>query len=119
MSRAGTVIRTNGVRVVVAHSFLRRLRGLLGRRSMAPDEALLLAPCPSVHTFWMRFAIDVVFLDVAGEVMRVVPGLGPWRFAWARGAHACLELPAGGAARAGLHAGVRLAQLAADSGWIR
>lgn len=118
MSRAATVIRTNGVRVVVARSFSQRLRGLLGRRSMAPDEALLLAPCTSVHTCWMWFAIDVVFLNAAGEVVRVVPRLGPWRFAWARGAHACLELPAGGAARAGLYAGVRLSQLAAHSGWL-
>jgi hypothetical protein len=80
-----------------------RLRGLLGR---AP-QPILLAPARSVHTCFMRFPIDVVFLDEELRVVKVVRALAPWRFAGARGATAVLELPAGGAA--GLRASTRLA----------
>jgi hypothetical protein len=80
-----------------------RLRGLLGR----DPSPILLAPARSVHTCFMRFPIDVVFLDEALRVVKVVRALGPWRFAGARGARAVLELPAGGADD--LRAGARLA----------
>lgn len=81
-----------------------RLRGLIGR---VEPEPLLIAPARSVHTCGMRFAIDVVFLDDRLRVVRVVPGLRPWRLASARRACAVLELPAGTAA--GLRPGDRLA----------
>jgi uncharacterized membrane protein (UPF0127 family) len=72
-----------------------RRRGLLGRSGLAPFCGLLLAPCAAVHTMFMRFAIDVIFVDRAGRVVRVVPGLGPWRAAMKVIAHAVIELPAG------------------------
>jgi len=65
-------------------------------------------PAPSVHTFFMRFTIDVVFLARDGEVMKVVPSLRPWRTAAARRAKAVLELPAGEAERRGIRPGIRL-----------
>lgn len=56
----------------------------------------MLAPCVAVHTAFMRFAIDVVFVDRAGRVRRIVRGLAPWRMAASMGAYAAIELSAGG-----------------------
>lgn len=91
-----------------ASTFLQRLVGLLGRRAMAADEGLLITPCNNIHTFFMRFAIDVVFLDREGRIVAITPQLRPWRIAAARAAHACLELPGGAAQRFGLAVGQRL-----------
>jgi uncharacterized protein len=107
------VLRTTDRQVVcerclVAETPLARMRGLLGRRGLESGEGLLLRPAPSVHTFFMRFAIDVVFLARDGEVVKVVHRLRPWRTAAARGARAVLELPAGEAERRGIHPGIRL-----------
>ncbi len=83
-------------RVRAAHHLGRRLRGLLGRESLAPDEGLWLKPCRQVHTWFMRFAIDVVFLDAALEVVAVSRHLPPWRLSpFHRRARSCLELAAG------------------------
>jgi uncharacterized membrane protein (UPF0127 family) len=90
---------------VVADSPLVRMRGLLGRRALSSDEGILLRPAGSVHTFFMRFAIDVVFLDRDGRVVRVADSVAPWRTAAARGARAVLELRAGEAARRGVAVG--------------
>jgi uncharacterized protein len=84
-----------------------RVRGLLGRGVLEADEGLLLRPVGSIHTMFMRFAIDVVFLDREYGVLKVVENLGPWRFAGARRAKAVLELPAGSASRK-LQTGERL-----------
>jgi uncharacterized protein len=84
------------------------MRGLLGQASLDAGEGLLLKPCGSVHMFFMRFAIDVVFLDRELTVVGVVPELRPWRTAGRRGAKAALELPAGEAARRGIELGQKL-----------
>ena len=76
-----------------------RLRGLLGRRGLNRNEGLLLRPVGAIHTLFMLFAIDVVFLDRDYVVLKVVENLRPWRFAAARKAKAVLELPPGGARR--------------------
>ena len=81
--------------VEVAVTRAERRRGLLKRTSLPPDSALVLAPCFAVHTAFMRFAIDVVFVDRAGYVRHIVRGLQPWRIASSRGAYATIELPAG------------------------
>jgi uncharacterized membrane protein (UPF0127 family) len=98
-------------RCAVADRPLARLRGLLGRRALGRGEGLLIRPAPSVHTWFMRFAIDVVLLDRGGRVLAVRPDIGPWRVAGCRGARAVLELPAGEAARRGLVPGARLSPL--------
>jgi uncharacterized protein len=95
-------------RCTVADSVSTRLRGLLGRGSLAADEALLLSSTGSVHTCFMRFPIDAVFLDGGLRVLAVASDLGPWRVAARRGARAVLELPSGAAARRGLEPGDRL-----------
>jgi uncharacterized membrane protein (UPF0127 family) len=72
-----------------------RRGGLLGRDSLAPSGALVISPCWSIHTAFMRFAIDVLFVDRRGRTMRIVHDLPPWRVAIAPRAHAVIELPAG------------------------
>ena len=93
----------------VADSFGRRLRGLMFRAELLPGAGLLIRPSGSVHTCFMRFPIDVVFLDRDLRVVRVAAAVRPWRLALARRARAVLELPAGEAARRGLEPGVQLA----------
>jgi len=95
-------------RCLVAETPLARMRGLLGRRGLERGEGLLLRPAPSVHTFFMRFTIDVVFLARDGGVVKVVPSLRPWRTAAARRAKAVLELPPGEADHRGIRPGIRL-----------
>ena len=86
-----------------------RMRGLLGRDGLEPGAGMLIDRAPSVHMFFMRFPIDVVFLDRDWRVVGIRHGLRPWRMAGARGAVAALELPAGAAAAAGIDAGDVLA----------
>ena len=81
------------------------MRGLLGRSGLEPGSGMLIDSAPSVHMFFMRFPIDVVFLDRDRKVVGVRHGLRPWRVAGARGAVAALELPAGAAAAAAVEEG--------------
>ena len=81
------------------------MRGLLGRDGLDPGRGMLLTPEPSVHMLFMRFPIDVVFLDRDHKVVGIRNDLRPWRAAGARGAYASLELPAGAAAAAGIEEG--------------
>ncbi|NTV97433.1 MAG: DUF192 domain-containing protein [Thiobacillus sp.] len=91
-----------------ADRFLARLAGLLARPPLQPGEGLLLVPCASVHTAFMAYALDVVFLDRDGVVLKVVADLKPWRAAACAGARQTLELVAGEAARRGWRPGCRL-----------
>lgn len=95
-------------RCLVADSPLPRMRGLLGRRGLESGEGLLLKPAGSVHTFFMRFPIDVVFLSREGDVLKVARALPAWRLAGARRAKAALELGADEAERRGISVGTRL-----------
>jgi uncharacterized membrane protein (UPF0127 family) len=95
-------------RCAVADRPLARLRGLMGRRWLAAGEGLLLKPTPSIHTCFMRFPIDAVFLDAELRVLGVRPQLRPWRFAGRRRARAVLELPGGEAQRLALEPGAVL-----------
>jgi len=81
--------------VEVALSRNARRKGLLGRDGLAPFSAMVLAPCAAIHTMFMRFAIDVVFVDADGRALRIVKSLAPWRAAMTPLAHAVIELPAG------------------------
>jgi uncharacterized protein len=97
-------------RCVLAETMLARMRGLLGRRELPVGEGILLRPASSVHTAFMRFPIDVVFLDREGTVLKIASELRPWRTAARRKAHAVVELPAGEAVRHGVEVGERLVQ---------
>lgn len=92
-----------------ADTFLARFKGLLFAPPPAPGEGLLLDPCASVHTACMAYPIDVVFLDRAGTITKIVPHLPPWRIAACRSATRTLELAAGEARRLGLAVGQSLA----------
>ena len=85
-----------------------RRRGLLGRDSLPEGTALLIAPCEAIHTFGMRFAIDVVFLSRDRRVVKVAHNVKPWRIAFCLRAHSALELPAGTAAKTRTQSGDRL-----------
>ncbi len=80
-----------GARVLVARSFRARLLGLALLEEMPPDCALLFPRCSSIHTFGMRFPIDVVFLDRDRRVVRVERGVGRRRLLRCRGAAEVLE----------------------------
>jgi uncharacterized membrane protein (UPF0127 family) len=94
--------------VRVADTYFRRLRGLLGRR-LREGEGLVLRPGFSVHTSFMHYPIDVVFLDQDQTVVDIHPNLKPWRTASCRAAREVVELPAGETERRGLRIGDRVA----------
>lgn len=99
------------LRLRTARSFSTRLLGLMFRRGLPPGEALLLTQCAGVHTAFMRFVIDVVYLDRHGCAVKLVPALRPWRASWGGPqARHTLELASGDIARLGLRCGDTLIQ---------
>ena len=73
----------HGFDAEVAETFFERARGLIGRRGLAPGKGLLILRCNCIHMFFMRFAIDAIFLDGRGEVVKVVRNVRPWNpFVW-------------------------------------
>jgi uncharacterized membrane protein (UPF0127 family) len=85
-----------------------RRTGLLGRDGLPPSGALIIAPCNSIHTGFMRFAIDVLFVRRDGTVARVSQRVKPWRIAMAFAAFATIELPAGAIRLSGTRPGDQL-----------
>jgi hypothetical protein len=98
--------------VVVADRARRRMRGLLGRRSLPPGEGMLLQPSPSIHTAFMRFPIDVVFMDRNLRVIKLVEHLPPWHTASAMEGRSTLELSAGEIVRRRVQVGDQLLTVA-------
>lgn len=95
-------------RVAKADDAASRSKGLLGRDSLDAAEGLWIVPCPMIHTFFMRFPIDVLFLTRDLTVARVIENLKPWRLSpWVLSAHSVLELK-GGVLRGTVRAGDRL-----------
>ncbi|MDY7228740.1 DUF192 domain-containing protein [Hyalangium rubrum] len=79
-----------------AASFVSRFKGLMGRRSLVFGEGMHIVPCNSIHTFFMRIPIDVVFLDPEGRIVKQIPAMPAWRMSSVYfKAHSVLELPAG------------------------
>jgi uncharacterized membrane protein (UPF0127 family) len=97
--------------VRVAESMWDRFWGLMGRKGLPQQSGLLIRPCSSVHTAFMRFPIDVIFLDRSLKVVKVAPAMRPFRVAMAGGAQCVLELNAGVAELARVQAGDQLALL--------
>jgi uncharacterized membrane protein (UPF0127 family) len=92
-----------------AHSHWTRLRGLIGTASLPEGHGLWIRPCRQVHMFWMRYAIDVVFLDGEQRIVAVVENLPPRAISPKVSiATSVLELPVGTIARAGLTPGTRI-----------
>ena len=84
------------------------MRGLLGRSGLPENEGMLFPRTGSVHTMFMRFPIDVVFLDAEMRVLSVREAVPAWRTVKERGAKTTLELAPGEAARVGIAPGVQL-----------
>jgi len=84
-----------------------RAIGLLSRCRLEESEALIIPRCNAIHTWFMRFPIDVIFLRY-DTVVKIAPRIGSFRVVGARGAHTVIELPAGAAERIGLHVGNQL-----------
>ena len=96
-------------RGAVADGFWTRLRGLIGHRPLRDGEGLMITPCNSVHTFFMGFPIDVVYVTADGEVAGLAEELPPFRIGpIVRRARFVLELPAGTVAKTGTRVGDRI-----------
>ena len=103
----GTTLATHGT---LASSIVARFFGLMGRRGVDEGGGLLLTGSASIHSWFMRFRFDAIFLDREGRVVKVVHAMRPWWFALGgRGAKECLELPAGVAEQTNTQAGDLLA----------
>lgn len=114
MPRTATITnQTRGTTVcentVLADNPWLRLRGLLGRDSLPAGEGILLTPSPSIHSAFMRFEFDAVFLDRNMRVLRLVERLPAWKARSAKGAKSVLELAAGEIEKRGLQVGDELA----------
>ena len=81
--------------VEVADTASKRNKGLLGRKGLCEGGGLWIVPCESVHTFFMQFPIDLVYLDRKNKVKKVRHSVAPWRLSACLSAHSILELPAG------------------------
>jgi hypothetical protein len=109
MKTCRVVIADNGRTLVdlaqVALTSRERLVGLMGRADLPPGEGLLILDCWSVHTFFMRFPIDVAYISSKNAVVKIVEGLKPSRVSACWGARSVLEMPSGWALKMGLSAG--------------
>ena len=95
--------------VKIANTFLTRLAGLMFQKKLLQGTGLLLVPCNSVHMCFMRFAIDVIYLDKEYQILKVVKNLRPWTgLSMCGKAWATLEMTAGEAERCGLVVGKKL-----------
>ncbi|MBV8728569.1 MAG: DUF192 domain-containing protein [Acidobacteriia bacterium] len=94
--------------VDVADTSAKRRTGLLKKQQLNPGEGLWIAPCESVHTFFMKFAIDLVYLDKKKRVRKVRHAVPPWRLSACLSAHSVLELPAGVVSETGTQPGDQL-----------
>lgn len=92
----------------VADTSSTRRTGLLKHTGLAPGDGLWIVPCESVHSFFMKFTIDVLYLDRKHKVKKVRPEMVPWRVSACLTAHSVLELPAGTIARTGTVPGDQL-----------
>jgi uncharacterized membrane protein (UPF0127 family) len=91
-----------GLQAWVADTYFTRLRGLLGRKKLNDNHGLLLERCASVHTFGMRYPLDLVFLDKEGKVLKCQASVKPFRTASALGAYYTLELNQGVISKQGI-----------------
>lgn len=98
----GITGRPGSLLVDVAGSMRARLRGWLGRGNAPDGRGLWILSCDAVHTFAMRFPIDLVFIDAGGRVLRIDRAVPPWRVRVCIGAYSVIELAAGEAARLGI-----------------
>lgn len=93
----------------IADNVFTRVQGLMGKRGLEPGTGLLITPCSSIHSMWMRFRFDAVFISREGEAVHLIEAMPPWRASkmiWQ--AKSVLELPAGVIAQTGTQVGDQL-----------
>ena len=103
-----TTICLDHLQINRAVTFAARAQGLIGKAALTSETGLWISPCNSVHTCFMRGAIDVVFISKTGVVLRVVENLTPWRFAMRAKAVSVLELKSGQAKKLAIVEGSQL-----------
>jgi len=82
--------------LIVADNFFSRSKGLLGKKSLPDNEALLIIPCSSIHSFFMKFEFDAVFLNKKNEIVYIIQGMQAWRTSKiCLEAHSVIELSSG------------------------
>jgi len=119
VSRTATILNRTRDNVVCEHAELAdnpwlRLKGLLGRKSLESGHGMLLMPSPSIHSAFMRFEFDAVFLDREFRVVRIASHIRPWKALMAKGARSVLELAAGEIERRGVEVGDELAVIGGE-----
>lgn len=103
----GTIRVASTGRLLLGHArktetFLERTIGLLGCKGLEQGEGLLIVPCNSIHTFFMRFSLDILFLNQGGTILKLVESLTPWKLIGCWGSAMVLEVPAGLISSSGL-----------------
>lgn len=102
--------------VIMADSFFLRLKGLLGKSGLPEGCCMVLKPCRSIHTMFMRFSLDVLFLDRQNRVLAMVSDMPPFRFSKSlRQAYMVMEFPAGSLISSGTLPGDRIQFLTSES----
>ncbi|MDP8265185.1 MAG: DUF192 domain-containing protein [Candidatus Aceula lacicola] len=98
-----TIVATRARR---ARSFFARLKGLLGKKSFSPEDALVIEGCQAIHMFFMRFAIDVVFINRKNKVVGLVQDIKPFSLSpFFFMAKYAIELPSGSIEKSLVHIG--------------
>jgi hypothetical protein len=96
--------------VEVADAYFKRAAGLMFRSVLPPEHALWIVPCAGIHSCFMRFPFDALFVDKNMKVLAIIKSMRPWRISrWVKGGHAVLELPAGSIALSQTEASDQLA----------
>lgn len=106
-----TIDGLNGVQtlnVAVTRSVVERMRGLLWLAPLQRDQGMLLTACNLIHTFGMKYPIDIVFMRRDGRVLKICESIAPSRVRGNLRAKCVLELAAGSAVACGIHLGMRL-----------
>jgi len=85
-----------------------RFFGLMGKPPMPEGHGLLITPCSDIHSCWMRFEFDAIFIDKQGKVVDMIEKMKPWRLKFAKGARSVLELNGGVIAQSGTQVGDKL-----------
>jgi uncharacterized membrane protein (UPF0127 family) len=97
-----------GDAIETAETSATRNKGLLSRHGLGPGEGLWIVPCEGVHTFFMKFALDLVYIDRKKRVRKAVRNVRPWRMSFCLPAHSVIELPVGVIDASGTIAGDQL-----------
>lgn len=98
------------LKVFVADTFCLRSRGLLFRSKLEVDQSMLIMPCNAVHSFFMRYSLDLVYLDKENRIVKIVENLKPWRFSVCFKAYSVMELNVGVANKLDLKQGDKIFQ---------